>query len=304
LFDQNRTLRKHVRNNNGISKVTHRIGIIGLGRMGTAMAQRFAAQGASVQGWTRSGHAPAGVPCAADIEKLVAASDALVLSLYADAAVAEVLEKLLTLDLQGKQIIETSTVVPDVLKSRIARIGAQGATAVDAPISGGPELVLAGQCGVFIGGEEQAAVHATEVLETISDRIFHVGPLGAGLVMKTINNGMIQAYFNGLYDMLPLAQRAGLSLETALKIVAGGPAGTPFIGARLPKVLGEDDTVGFTISAARKDKDVFERVAASFGLPAVTFARFGEITDAAISTGLGEHDPAALVRKAYDDGAT
>lgn len=140
----------------------------------------------------------------------------MILSLLDDAAVADVLDALLALDLTGKQIIDASTVVPDLLKARIERIEALGATAVDAPISGGPGLVLAGNCGIFIGGEQGAAARARDSLSAISGRIYHVGPLAAGLAMKVINNGMIQTYFNGLADFMPLARQAGLPLETAL----------------------------------------------------------------------------------------
>ena len=279
-----------------------RIGVIGLGRMGSAIAQRMAAQGHGVLGWTRSGRPVEGVTSCPDLATLVAGSDTLILSLFDDAAVAEVLDALLAFDLAGKQIIDTSTVVPDLLKARIGRITALGASAVDAPISGGPELVLAGTCGIFIGGDDAAAARATQTLTAISGRIFHVGPLGAGLVMKVINNGMIQAYFNGLGDLMPLAKRAGLPLETALRILCGGPAGMPMVTSRIPKVLGEDTEVGFTIAAAHKDNDVFQRVIRSFGLESPVLTATADRQRAAISAGLGNDDPAALIAAAYASG--
>ncbi|MFV2053748.1 NAD(P)-dependent oxidoreductase [Aliiroseovarius sp. YM-037] len=277
-----------------------RIGVIGLGRMGSAIARRMATEGRSVLGWTRSGRAVDGVKSAADLETLVANSDTLILSLFDDAAVSAVLDALLSLDLAGKQIIETSTVVPDVLISRIDQIKALGATAVDAPISGGPELVMACKCGIFIGGDQDAAARAEVCLSAISGRIFHVGPLGAGLAMKVINNGMIQAYFNGLADFMPLARKAGLPLETVLRIVCGGPAGLPMVADRIDKVLGKDDEIGFTINAALKDTDVFKRVVDSFGLTSPMLDAFEATGDAAIKAGLGENDPAALINLAYD----
>jgi 3-hydroxyisobutyrate dehydrogenase-like beta-hydroxyacid dehydrogenase len=177
---------------------------------------------------------------------------------------------------------------------------AKGAVAVDAPISGGPELVHAGACGVFIGGTDAAAQRASAVLAGISGRIFHVGPLGTGLVMKTINNSMLQCYINGLGEFLPLANRSGLSMETAMRILAGGPAGAPFIKDRLPKILGEDDTVGFSINAGKKDNDVFQRVMQSYGLASESLKAAGRRQEQAIGAGLGEADPAALVKFAYD----
>ncbi len=279
-----------------------RIGVIGLGRMGSAIAMRMKEQGHTVTAWTRSGRAVEGVATAPDIATLVARSDILILSLLDDTAVAAVLDACLACDLSGKLIIETSTVVPTILQERSARIEAKGASAVDAPISGGPELVMAGACGVFIGGKDTAATRATATLSAISGRVFHVGPLGTGLVMKTINNGMLQCYFSGLDDMMPLAKRAGIPLETAIRILSGGPAGLPMIADRIPKIIGQDTTVGFTISAAHKDNDVFQRVVQAYGLASPVLAEAAERQKVALAEGRGEEDPAALVSAAYHRG--
>ena len=277
-----------------------RIGIIGLGRMGSAMARRFLAQGHSVRGWTRSGRTIDGVESTADIAALVATSDSLILSLLDDAAVADVLDQLLTYNLQDKQIIDTSTVVPQLLKDRIEAIQNKGGSAVDAPISGGPELVAAGTCGIFIGGNANAATRAETTLAAISNRIFHVGPLGTGLVMKVINNGMIQAYFAGLGELMPLARQAGLPMETAMSILSGGPAGMPMIADRLPKVLGQDKSVGFAMTAVAKDNDVFRNVVQSFGLEAPILELAAAQQRAVLDAGLGDDDPAIMVPFAYD----
>lgn len=279
-----------------------RIGVVGLGRMGSAIAQRMVAEGHPVLGWTRSGRAVNGVISAEDLAALVAGSDTLILSLFDDAAVTDVLETLLTLDLNGKQIIDTSTVVPTLLKDRVERFAAKGASVVDAPISGGPEMVLAGSCGIFVGGDEAAAARAEKSLAAISGRIFHVGPLGAGLVMKTINNGMLQTYFNGLSELMPLAKRAGLPLETALRILCGGPAGMPMVADRIPKILGEDTEAGFTNDAVLKDNDVFQRVVQSYGLASPMLAHFGAQKELVAKEGLGPKDPAALISFAYKNG--
>ena len=279
-----------------------RIGVIGLGRMGSAIAQRMQAKGHAVVGWTRSGRTMDGITTAPDIATLVADSDTLILSLLDDTAVAEMLDACLELDLAGKQIIETSTVVPTLLQDRIAQINDKGATAVDAPISGGPDLISTGACGIFIGGDDAATTRAKSTLSAISGRIFHVGPLGTGLVMKTINNSMLQCYFSGLDGMMPLAKRAGIPLETAISILSGGPAGVPMIADRIPKILGQDTTVGFTIAAAHKDNDVFQRVAQAYGLTSPMLIQSGERQRVALSEGMGEDDPAALVSVAYHRG--
>ncbi len=279
-----------------------RIGVIGLGRMGSAIAERFAAQGAEVSGWTRSGRQVAGIAPAASLADLVVGSEILVLSLLDDRAVGETLDALLALDLAGRLIIDTSTASPHQLCERAAAIAAAGARAVDAPISGGPELVRAGACGIFIGGAPDAAATAEKVLSALSGRIFGVGPLGAGLVMKVINNGMLQAYFSGLTDLLPMAARAGLPLETVMTILSGGPAGMPMVRDRLPKILGQDPTVGFPVSGLFKDNALFRAIVASYGLPSPTLDRLAGQQPAAEAAGLWEQDLASLVRLAYESG--
>ena len=276
-----------------------RMGVIGLGRMGAAAATRLAAQGISVCGWTRSGRAVANVAQAESLERLVDRSDVLLLSLYDDDAVANVLDQLLAFDLTGKLIIETSTVVPTVLSNRIAAINTAGGEAIDAPISGGPEMVLAGTCGIFIGGDDAAAKRAQQVLMPLTTRVFHVGPLGAGMVMKTINNVAMQSYVAALAELLPLAKRAGLSLETAMNILSSGPAAMPMVRDRLPKVFGQDDTVGFPLTAIRKDADVMQQVLASYGLTSEVLKIASAHHDKNLAAGLGNKDPGHILGLTY-----
>ena len=278
-----------------------KIGVIGLGRMGSALAQRYASQGAEVATWTRSGRSIDGIPACADLPALVARCDVLISSLFDDAAVCAVLDQMLACDLSGKLIIETSTVTPSCLTTRIAAIEAKGAEAVDAPISGGPELIEAGVCGLFIGGTDSAAARTMEALRPLTERKFHVGPLGTGVVMKTINNGIAQTYFAGLTEALQLAKRAGLPLETVLRILGSGPAGMPMITDRIPKILEQDTEVGFEINALYKDNGVFQAVMAEFGVDTPTLRAAEAMERKALDKGMGALDPAMLFAAAYRD---
>lgn len=279
-----------------------RIGVIGLGRMGSAVARRLSGQGVPVTGWTRSGRTVEGIPSAPDLATLTRGADALILSLYDDAAVAETLDALLDLELDGKLILEASTVSPNLLKSRQAAFAAKGASVADAPISGGPELVEEGACGVFVGADASAADRALSVLTRMTPRVLHMGPLGAGMVMKTINNAMIQAYISGLCEMLPLAKRADIPLAEVLRVLNSGPAGLPVIQDRMPKILGEDDSVGFTVAGMSKDNDVFFRVLQDYGLEGPVVAQAGRSLCAAKEDGLGEADGAAAIAASYHNG--
>lgn len=279
-----------------------RVGVVGLGRMGSAIAGRLADQGRAVTGWTRSGRGLGALPVAPDLFSLVARADVIVLSLFDDAAVGATLAQLLAHDLGGKQVIDTSTTVPSTITAFAERFAAAGADLADAPISGGPEMVANGTCGIFLGGCHGAADRAKAVLSPLSGRIFHVGPLGSGQVMKTINNAMMQSYFAALAEQMRVARHAGLPLEMVLRILGGSPAGAPVLQDRLPRMLGEDASVGFPIRGAAKDNAVFRQVAAEAGVATPTLEAAAALIETAIASGLAEADVAALVAMAYADG--
>lgn len=281
-----------------------RIGIIGLGRMGTAIARRLASLGFAVTGWNRTpGPVPGGVAPAATLAEIAQASDVIVLSLFDDAAVAQVLEQLLPLPLTGKLMADTSTVRPDTLAGFAARLAATGATAVDAPISGGPEQVLAGTAGVFFGGSAQDGERFRPLAQAIASRVRHTGPLGTGTIAKIVNNMMLMSQWEALRAAMLVGRRGGLSARDVLDIVAEGPAGTAALKGRMAEILGDSDRVGFTVAGVIKDARLFLDVTDGLGVEASSIrAALQSFCDLA-DRGMEGQDLAALIREAGRDGA-
>ena len=112
---------------------------------------------------------------------------------------------------------------------------------------------------------------------------------------------MLQIYVSGLIEMMPLAKKAGLPIETALNILCDGPAGLPLVSDRIPKILGEDESVGFTNNGIAKDNDIFRKVLKNFGLSSPMLEGFDVQKNLAIKLGLLERDPAELIRVAYQN---
>ena len=278
-----------------------RIGVLGLGRMGREIALRLTARGANVTGWSRSGMPEGlGIAAADSPAALAKAADILILSLFDDAAVSSVLDQLLTAPVDGRLIIDTSTVSPVLLKGRVDQARAAGAGLADAPISGGPEMVANGSCGIFLGGAEADVARARPVLELITERVIATGALGTGMGLKVVNNATLAGIFATLDETMRIARAAGLDFELALRAVAGGPAGPPFLAARLDRALGRDDSVGFSISGVAKDLTVFRAAASELGVEAPVLERMHELTGLAQANGLGEKDLAAMLRAAWD----
>jgi len=281
-----------------------RPGIIGLGRMGRAIARRLADKGLDVKGWNRSALTKEksrnlGIPVLAGIEDLAEASDILILSLFDDAAVSEVLERLGKLNLSGKLIVDTSTVGPETLRSFSQGIGRAGGSVIDAPISGGPETVLAGTAGLYIGGDAEDVVRFQPLAELISNHIVHVGDLGSGTTAKIVNNMMLLGYWQCLKEAIQVGKKSGLSAGQILEILSSSPSANAMLSTRLPVILGESDAVGFTVSGVAKDGALLASVSRQLGVPAPAIeAGLASFRDAE-ARGYGEADLAVMVRDAH-----
>ncbi|MEL6169096.1 MAG: NAD(P)-dependent oxidoreductase [Pseudomonadota bacterium] len=279
-----------------------RLSVVGLGRMGHAMADRLAAEGQQVTGWTRSGGDPeaakaAGYQLVPDLAGAVAASDILILSLYDETAVRSVLGQLSAMDLAGKLVVETSTVPPAVVRDCEAAIVAAGGRLIDAPVSGGPEMVIAGTIGLYIGGAEADTARFAPVAAHLSSRVVPVGALGDGVAAKIVNNLALAGAFGATMEALEVGHGLGLDLATMFAVLKDSPAITPMVRDRIPMILGEDDRVGFTVTAALKDVDVFTGAAQAVGAEVTAYGVTAGAFQAAEAAGLGDKDVAIAIRK-------
>ena len=281
--------------------MSERIGVIGLGRMGWALAARLGSQELEVTGWTRRGADPdnaraAGFAVVSKIEELVAKSDVLILSLYDDDAVREVLAALALQNLAGKLVVETSTVSPRVVRDCEGDIVASGGRLIDAPISGGPEMVAAGTIGIYIGGADPDVRRFWPIGAATSDRIAHIGALGSGAAAKIVNNVALAGAFQATLEALRMGQRMGLDLEVMLGFLENSPGTTPMFKSRLAKVRGDDDEVGFSIDAAEKDMRLFTAVAEDLGERVWALEGVAQSMREGVEAGLSAQDVAALVK--------
>ncbi len=286
--------------------MNERIGIVGLGRMGSALAAKAVAEGFEVTGWTRSGgdagHAEAsGYHLVPSLAEVAQASDLLMLSLFDDTAVSTVLTNLADLDLSGKLVVETSTVSPDVVRAHDGAIAAAGGTLIDAPISGGPEMVAAGTMGLFIGGGAAEVARFRAVADRLSNRVAHIGTLGDGIAAKIVNNVALAGSFAAALDAMRLGQAMGLATEPMVDFLEKSPGTAPMFKSRVAAMLGKDDTVGFSIDGAVKDAGVFLSEADRHGVDLPAMRQMARFFDQGQAAGLGGQDVAAVVRFLLDD---
>jgi len=250
-----------------------RVGFVGLGNLGQAMALALLRAG-----WPLSviDSVPAKAePCAREGARVLDTphelSDCGVVALAVpdDAAVESVLEGpdgLLEAALEpGSVVIVHSTVLPRTAQ-RLAEVAARHDVALlDAPVSGGDERALAGDLTVMVGGEGGVLERVRPLLDSVGSEVLHVGPAGAGEATKLANQLMMFAALAGTHEALDLAARYGVE-EQAVLSAAATSTGDSWVARNwgfFDRVAAAYDEGGTPVRERPWSKDLWEVVAAA-----------------------------------------
>ena len=280
-----------------------RVGLVGLGRMGTALVPHLVRGSASVVAWNRSAArcteaAAAGARVVPSLAALVDASDVVLSILFDDDAVEQVYlgnDGLLAQECAGRLFVEMSTIRPDTIHRVGKAARDRGASLVDAPVSGSVGPAREGKLLVLAGGSAADVERIRPVLSLFSRRIVHMGPAGSGTAMKLALQLPIYVYWQALAEALSIGVRSGLDMGEMLALIADSPAALAMLGSKIPVILQEDDAVAFALSAARKDLTAIAATAQALGVPVPAASAALDSYETAAGAGWGERDVARLV---------
>lgn len=253
------------------------VAVLGLGRMGSAMARALAGGDLDLVVWNRSAEraeaaaADLGARVAPSPAEAASAADVAITMLADGAAVASVWDGpdgLLAGAHEGSVLVDMSTVPPATLRGHAARAADAGAGILDAPVSGSVSLAETGKLTIMAGGDTEALERARPVLDRLAQQVFHMGPLGSGHAMKLAVNGVIFSLNNALSEALVLAERAGIERSVAYDVLAASAAGGPFVAYKRDAFLHpEAAPVAFSLELAAKDLDLITAFAGQLGVP-------------------------------------
>lgn len=283
------------------------IGIVGIGRMGAAMATRLLGLGHQVTVWNRSpakaqALASSGATVAATPRALAEGCD-VILSILADAPAVEAAyfgpDGVGSGPLAGKLVIEMSTLRPEAQQSLAARLKTLGAAVVECPVGGTVGPARDGKLLGFAGGSTEDFTRAKPVLEQLCRRVEHVGAAGAGASMKLAINLPLLVYWQALGEALAIIRPLGLDPTRVMDILAdtsGGPNVLKVRGATIAKVMagGEPGPVTFDVDLIRKDLRTMIEEAAALGATLPVTQRALEVFDEASREGMGGEDAVRL----------
>lgn len=226
--------------------MTRDVVVLGLGRMGRAMTERYAATGWRVRTWTRSGGGTAPTARAA-----AEGRGPLVLALFDDRACAEVLDALGD-GVAGRLVVNTGTTSPGSAEAAARDVAARSGRYVHAPVLGSVPAVQAASLRVLAGGADPDVAEARTVLAPLSAEVRHVGAPADAAAAKLVANSSLAGAALALRDSLDGAAALGLPLPDALDVLGLGRLGELSTAVRAR--LGAPGTpTYFTVAAIAKD---------------------------------------------------
>ncbi|MBI5397443.1 MAG: NAD(P)-dependent oxidoreductase [Verrucomicrobia bacterium] len=249
------------------TSTSKRIGMIGLGLMGTAMTERLLAHGWRVLVWnrTREKAAPLVARGAEWCDNPLAACDRVIISLYTSDVVEQVVEQMQAGLRAGQIVLDTTTGEPAQSAALGARLAARGVRYLDAPISGSSEQTRRGEATVIVGGDRGAFEACNDLWPVLGQKVFHVGPCGSAAKMKLVTNLVLGLNRAALAEGLVFAEAIGVAPAAALEVLMGSMAYSRTMDAKGPKMIQGDFTVQARLSQHFKDVRLILEAAAAAG---------------------------------------
>lgn len=222
-----------------------KIGFAGLGDMGSLMVPRLMEAGHQVTGWNRT-KAKADELIAAGMRwadsPAEAARDAdVMVSIVTDSkavrAVALGEQGIIATLRPGAVYVDMSTIEPDVSRAVAQEFAAKGLRMLDAPVSGSPVTVKAGQASIMVGGDEAAFDEVKPVLLAIGPKVTRIGGNGLACQMKIAVNLLLMVEVIAFGEAVALAEKGGVAREVAVDAILKSVAASPVLAYRGPFVI-------------------------------------------------------------------
>jgi 3-hydroxyisobutyrate dehydrogenase-like beta-hydroxyacid dehydrogenase len=278
-----------------------KVGMIGLGLMGTAFTERLLEAGYSVfvHNRTREKAEPLIGLGARWADNPLAECERVIISLYTTDTVIEVLDQLGDRLRPGQVLIDTTTGNPDQTMAIGDRLKALGVSYLDAPFSGSSEQTRRGEATAIVGGKSEEYERCRDLFDCLARSTIYAGPCGNGSKMKLVSNLVLGLNRAALAEGLAFSRSLGLDDEAALEILTGTMAYSRIMDTKGKKMLEEDFRTQAKLTQHLKDVRLMIDAAQKAGLDLPLSETHRRLLELAEEAGYGEADNSAVI-KAYD----
>lgn len=278
------------------------IAFIGLGTMGSAMAQNLLQSGFSVVVYNRTRDRALPLQALgakiADTPKAAAQNADAVFTMVTDDAASRAVwlgdQGILAGANPQTILIESSTVSPNWIRELSDR--AQGFRLLDAPVAGSQPQAIGKELIFLVGGDQDTVAHASPIFQAMGKSVMHLGDLGSGILMKLISNLMIGVQVATLAEALNFAQHSGLDMAQVIQALSNGSAGSPVVRAKAAQIAAQNFTPNFALHLLHKDLGYALEEAGKQNAPLPTTATARELYRMAMGQRLGDRDFTAIAQ--------
>jgi len=277
-----------------------RLGVIGVGNIGGAIAVNLLADGHAVTvhdtDATRLRPLVAAGATAVDSPTAVGEQAEITFTSLPSPAVMEaVAEAWLGGATRDAVLVDLSTNAPATVRAVGARLGAAGRHLLEAPLTGGAPGAQARMLVFMVGGDRVVYERCLPLLRSLGRAVFHIGPLGLGNTAKLVNSLLAFSATWVSLEGLAVAAKAGIDLRTMIDVIRTGGAGNFFTDRMVEGINVRGRPTQFALTLAAKDAGLFLGIAQATAVPVPAATEVARALAAAVGAGLGDRDFTDLV---------
>lgn len=281
-----------------------RVGFIGLGVMGKAMATRIARDGYpltvfDIQKEPLAEMEKLGARIAGSAGEVSRDSDTVIVMVRDYQQVKDVVFPpggVLSSMRQGTALIITSTITPqDVIEvESVAR--ERWVSVIDSPVSGGKARAEDASLALMVGGDDAVVKENEDILKVMGSNIFHVGKVGQGQAMKIINQILVSANIASVAEAMVMAEKLGINLQTMYDVITRGAGTSEVLQMMGPSMLAKDYTPRATVDIFVKDTGIIMDTVRTLDISLPVFSAVYQVYRMARARGLGSKDVTSVLQ--------
>ncbi len=285
------------------TNTTSTVGVIGLGAMGSGIANNLQHHKKLTTVYNRTRNKAElfqqqnNILCSKSIPELATQCTTIIISVSTDNDILEVINALLPNIQANSVVIDTSTIGVDTVVHCKTLLATKHCYFLDAPVSGGSEGAKKGQLVMMVGGDESVLNSVRETLGCFTKSINYMGEAGNGQKTKAVNQIMAAGINQAVSEALAFATSTGIATEQLIDVISGGAAGNWFLEHRGKSMLQDNYQPGFKVKLHHKDLMLCNKMIEQLGenrLPIIemTLIHYQRLMD----QGYGDEDISVLFR--------
>jgi 3-hydroxyisobutyrate dehydrogenase/2-hydroxy-3-oxopropionate reductase len=277
------------------------VGFVGLGKMGRPMTERLLAAEYVVHVFNRSrGPVDAlsaqGARPADSAGQVAERAEVVLTALPTPDSVQSVYAEMAEAARSGQVYLDHSTVSPGLNRWCAQQLGQRGASFLDAPMSGGPAGAQGGTLTVMVGGDQAHYEQVLPVLQAFGKNIRLCGPIGAGQVVKLINQLLVGVHTAAIAEAAVFGARLGADPQVVLDLIGTSFGGSTMMTRNMPRFMSRDFSGATPVGLILKDLGLIHDEAKANGVPLYLGAFAEQRFSEAFARDMAAEDMASLVR--------